>query len=96
MWIAAHQMLDTNLISPPETLAIGLAIMMRNRGMPEFIAVFDTRLTMVFIILARAFNAIVKALRLYSLNLGRWSSPHFVAVIWWRRRRPLLGVLRIS
>jgi hypothetical protein len=43
----------------------------------------------VLVVLARACDAIVKALRFHSLNLGGRSGPYFVAVVWavtWRWR----------
>ena len=92
--IAAHQVLNAGFISVTESLTIGFAIVMRNGWLAEFVAVLDAGLTVVLVVLARACDAIVKALRFYSLNLCGRSGPYFVAVVravaW--RRWTLLGL----
>jgi hypothetical protein len=60
--IAVHQVLNADVVAAPESLTIGFAIAMRHRWMTVFIAVLYARRTVVLVILARAFDAIVKAL----------------------------------
>jgi len=82
-----HQVIHAGLISAAESVTIGFTVVMGNRRMAELFAILHAGLAVILVILARAFNAVVEALRLRSLNLGGWSSPYFVAVI---RRRTLL------
>jgi len=89
--VAAHQVFDAGLVSVLESFTIGFAFVMRNRRMAEFIAILNVGLTVILVVLARSFNAVVEALRLRSLNLGWGSSPYFMAII--RRRRWVLRVL---
>ena len=90
--IAVHQVLDAGLVSAAESVAIGFAVVMGNRRMTELFAVFNTGLTVILVVLARAFNAIVKTLSMHALKFGGRSRPDFVAVV---GRRTLLWVLRV-
>lgn len=88
--IAAHQVLDADFISAAESMAIGFAVVMRNRRMTEFVTVLNVGRTMVLVILARALDAVVETLRFYSLNLSRRVGPYFMTIIWRRWRWTLL------
>lgn len=70
-------MIDSNLVAAPEALPVCSTIAMRNGRMAELIAVFHAGWPMILIILARAFDALMEALALRTLQLRRLRCPGF-------------------
>ena len=62
-----HEVLDTDLIAAPEGCAIGLPVVVRNRGVPILVTVFYAGRAMIFIVPTRAFDAFVEAFPLHTL-----------------------------
>jgi hypothetical protein len=80
--------IDANLIATTKALAVGMAVASRNIRVTVFIAIVYARGAMVFIVAARAFDTIVKALSFCPLNLWWRPCPLFMPVTRiWRRGR---------
>lgn len=58
----AHQVIYANLITVPETATVSCSVRARKMRVPVFVAIINIRRAMIFRILTRAFDAIVKSL----------------------------------
>jgi hypothetical protein len=75
--------LDTGPVSTAEALSIGSNVTAGNVisvGMAVLVAVIDVGLTTVLSVLARAADAIAKALLLGGPPLGGWAGPRLLSI----------------
>ncbi len=82
---AAHHMTHAGIVAALKALAVLVTKIFRNIRVTIFIAVINIRLTMVLVIFASPYHAILKPTPLRVVVLRRYVIPSPVLTIsWWR------------
>ena len=80
-----HHVLNGDVVAATERSAVLIAICSRNRRVFEFVSIIDVGLTVVFKVLAGAFDAIVITAASDFLILGGRCVPSSLVVVFVRR-----------